>query len=97
VRRITTFGKDPSGTLVPVTVYRQSKAKKKGSRLLRPIETAVRQWASAAEASAAKYLEEHRRSSRKCRDGWVRDLPSNTWKASRKGAKQLKVYRVVRP
>jgi hypothetical protein len=94
VRRITTFGKDPSGSLVSVTLYRRPRERKKGSRLLKPLETAIRRYADAAETCASTYLDEHRRSSRKRRDGWVRDLPLNAFKASRKGARQLKVYRV---
>jgi hypothetical protein len=93
VRRITILEKDQSGNLVAVTVYRRPRERKKSSRPLKPLERAVRRWADATEASAEKYLEEHRKSSRKRRDGWLRDLPANAWKASRKGAKELKVYR----
>jgi hypothetical protein len=94
VRRITILEKDRSGAVVAVTVYRRARARKKGSRLLRPLETAVRRWAEATESYASQYLDEHRKSSRKRGDGWLRDLPENTLKASRKGAKRLKAYRV---
>ena len=94
VRRITILKKDGSDVVVALTVFRRPRARKKGSRLLRPLETAVRRWADTAETSAAQYLDEHRKSSRKRRDGWLRDLPENTFNATRTGAKRLKAYRV---
>jgi hypothetical protein len=93
VCRIVVFERDSSGAVAAVTVYRRPTQRKKSSRFLRPLETAARRWADATEAAAREYLDEHRRSSRKRPDGWLRDLALNTAKASRKGAKRLKIYR----
>src|SRR5687767_14135193 len=93
VRRITILAQDDAGTTTPVTLYKREKDRKKRTRVFRPFETAVRRWAQASEASADDYLERHERSNRKKRDGWLRDLNVNALKATRKGAKQLKVNR----
>jgi hypothetical protein len=94
VCRITVLEHDVSGTPRPVTLYRRRKAREKSSRLLRPIETAARRWADGAASSATEYLAQHRRSNRKRRDGWIRDLNLNAVKALRKGTKRLKIYRL---
>lgn len=94
VRRVTAFERDSTGALLAVTLYRRAGSKKKGSRFLRPLETVVRRLADAQETAAEKYLAEHRRSNHKRRSGWLRDLALNTAKASRSGAKRLKVYRL---
>jgi hypothetical protein len=93
VRRITVLQKDASGTVTPVTAYQAVKTKKKSTRLLRPIETAVRRWAQATQESANSYVARHQESNQKKRDGWIRDLNVNAVKATRKGAKRLKINR----
>jgi hypothetical protein len=51
--------------------------------------------ARAQEASAAKYLSQHAKSSQKRRDGWFIDFPSNMARANRAGEKALKVGRLL--
>jgi hypothetical protein len=95
VRRITVLRKDASGNTTPVAIYkRKSSKKKKGMKLLRPIEQATRQLVKAQSRTASKYLGRHRSSNGKRKDGWLRDLGLNMMRASRKGSKAIKINRL---
>lgn len=90
-------GDSTPGRTEAVLVYRfrtDKKRKKKGSRGLRLIEKLVRRTAKANEAAASEYLFRHERSNRKRRDGWVRDFPVNSYRATQKAGKRLKLERV---
>jgi hypothetical protein len=94
VRRITVLERDgASGEFAPVVIFRNNKKKRKTSRAMRPLEKVVRRIVDAQESAADRYLARHNKSNRKRRDGWIRDLNLNMVRASRKGAKQLKVNR----
>ena|SRR5215471_9915687 len=98
VRSIVVLTRDSSGVTVPVTIYEKAGLKKKkGSRLLRPFETATRQLADAAERYTQSYSDRHRESNRKKRDGWLRDLNVNVARAAGKGAKRVKITRMLMP
>ena len=78
-----------------VLVYRvKSKKKKKGTTGLRLIEKLFRRNARASATLTTDYLDRHKRSSRKRRDGWLRDLPLNLFRARRKATKRLKLARL---
>ena len=98
VRRIVVLSKDPSGAVVPVTLYEKSEEKKKkGMRVFRPLEKAVRRFADATAVYADSYTDRHQDSNRKRRDGWMRDMNINMARAARKGAKRLKINRMFMP
>jgi hypothetical protein len=98
VRSIVVLTKDSSGVTVPVMLYeRTGPKKKKGTRILRPFETATRQLADATERYAQSYADRHRSSNRKKRDGWLRDLNANVARAASKGSKRLKISRMLMP
>jgi hypothetical protein len=98
VRSIVVLTKDSSGVTVPVMLYeRAGLKKKKGLRVLRPFEAATRQLADAAERYSQSYADRHRNSNRKKRDGWLRDLNVNVARAASKGAKRLKITRILMP
>ncbi len=59
--------------------------------MLRVIERVVLGQSKAARKVADEYDTLHRRSNRKKRDGWLRDLPLNGLRAARKGIKNGKV------
>ena len=88
IRRITVLQSDPSGAIVPAVVYERRGKRKKGSRELRPLERLARGWAKTGEEVAATYVRRHRRSNRKRRDGWVRDMGANVARAARKGFRE---------
>lgn len=58
--------------------------KKKQSRLLRPIEKALRKSTARRVRRLQKYLELHDRSNAKKKNGWIRDYPRNAMKALRR-------------
>jgi hypothetical protein len=71
-------------------VYSLKKKRKKQSKGLRFLEKLVRRRAQASQAFSNEYAERHRRSNRKKRDGWLRDLGVNVFKANDKAAKKLR-------
>jgi hypothetical protein len=95
VNRITIFDRDAAGNLQPVTIYKRRRSKKKQSRGLKPLERAVRMLADANDRVAGSYTSRHRRSNRKKRDGWMKDLPINLSKAANKGRKEIKLRRLL--
>ena len=95
VRRITIFDRDVAGNLRPVVIYNRRNKKKKQTKGLEPIERLVRTVADANDAMASTYVRRHRRSNRKRRDGWLRDVLVNVSKAGDKGRKELQDTRVL--
>jgi hypothetical protein len=95
VRRVVVLEQDPAGGYAPVTVYQRKLRKKKGSRFLRPLEKAVRKMADAASLSADSYLTRHQSSNGKKRDGWIRDLRKNVFRAAKTGGKRIKVVKLI--
>jgi hypothetical protein len=98
IRSIVKLERDADGYVGPVELYRRaSGGKRKGTRLLRPLDRAVRRMARAQEEAASVYLERHAKSNTKKRDGWLRDLGNNVYRASRRGQKELKLERLLFP
>jgi hypothetical protein len=97
VRRIFKLQTGPSGNIEPVEIYRRPDRKRKGTRLLRPMDRVMRRIVRAQQTVASTYLERHERSNNKKRDGWLRDLGNNVYRASLKGQKALKLDRLVFP
>jgi hypothetical protein len=98
VRRVVQLQQDSTGNTVAVEIYRKpGDERKKGSRLMRPVDKAIRRAAEAQQTTAATYLEKHDKSNAKRRDGWLRDLNANVWDATRKGQKALKLNRLILP
>jgi hypothetical protein len=98
VRQILLLKPDASGSLVPTTLFDRSardRPKKKGSRLLRPMERAFRYMADATATTAGVYAQRHRESNRKRKDGWLCDINRNVMRASQKGARRVKIYRLM--
>ncbi len=66
------------------------KKKRRTSKILRPAEKLVRRTAEAGEAWSETYLERHEDASRKKKNGWLKKMPKNVYKANRKGLKKLR-------
>jgi hypothetical protein len=78
-------------------VVREKKKKKKQSKgLSRMLERLARRTFEANELGSRNYLQRHRRSNRKRRDGWLRDLSSNLMRSQRKGNKELKFSKLFK-
>jgi hypothetical protein len=83
IDRITVIrrdGKDPD----PVTVYRRSNKKRKGSFLLQPVERAARSLIRAQIAFGQEMLRQHDRANTRRRDGWLIEAPAIVMKSGRK-------------
>lgn len=87
----------PDGTpWLLVRVRRKGKKRKKGSKRLRGLERAVDQLADAGSTFSSEYRARHRRSNRKKKDGWLRDLDKNLPRSARKARKKIKPKKVFR-
>ncbi len=95
INRITIFDRDAAGHLKPVTIYKRRRGRKKQTRGLRPLERSIRMIADANDRFSSSYLSRHRRSNRKRRDGWLRDITTNLSKAANKGRKEIDLSRVL--
>lgn len=73
------------------TVIYKQKRKRRVSRQWRPFEKRLRRLSRAQSVTAQDYLRRHERSSRKKKNGALRDLGKNMWRAQRKGRKELKI------
>jgi hypothetical protein len=90
VKRITVLQRNASGDMSPVVVFKRGRGKKNGTQMLRPLERIMRSLAETGDAATGTYLRQHKKSNRKRKDGWVRDVPGNYVKAARKGIKELR-------
>ncbi|MGE3805636.1 MAG: hypothetical protein AB7K24_13250 [Gemmataceae bacterium] len=90
--RVTLLTTDTATNEVRPLVYysKTSKKKKKGSKGLRPLERLVRFDAEARKAVVDDYLDRHSQSNERKRNGWLRDLGKNVFKAMKAGHKKLK-------
>jgi hypothetical protein len=89
VQRVTLIRLDESGFNVPLVVHRRKRKRKKQSKSLRPVEKAIRKLAGAQLAASEVYLDRHKRSNRRKKNGWVRRLPKNVIRAQKKFRKKL--------
>jgi hypothetical protein len=96
VRRVSLVRNDPTTGASRTVLYERKRSKrKKQSTGLKAIERSVRQAARAEDAYASEYLARHEASNRKKRDGWLRDLDKNVYKASRKAGKKLNLRKLA--
>lgn len=96
IRKITVFERDATGSFRPVVVFSRRRSKKKQAKALKPIERLVRTVSDGNDTFASNYARRHRKSNRKRRNGWLRDLPLNMSKAVSKGIKEYDFVRLVR-
>jgi Family of unknown function (DUF6312) len=89
VKRIIQLEHKDTG-VEPVTIYKKPRSKKRRvSPLLRPIEKAQRRSLDASTTFHNRLQKLHDKSSRKRRDGWLRDMFSNYADAGSKAARRL--------
>jgi hypothetical protein len=94
VRSVTVLQKDANGAITPVIIFERDRKKKKGTKLLRPLERATRRVVDSQVRTAESYRSRHARSNGKKRDGWIKDFPVNVVRASQRGTKALKLNRL---
>jgi len=91
VRSVIVLRPDPSGQMISTTLHEPEKKKAKGSKRMRAMERPVVNTAKGLREFANAYLDRHDRSNEKKKNGWVRDLGYNLYKADMKGMKKLRV------
>lgn len=80
-------GSAGSGT-VAADIYKKKKKKsRKSTKGVEPMEKFFRRAAEAQKEFSDQMLDNHNRSSRKRKDGWVQEGPTNAAKAARKALK----------
>jgi hypothetical protein len=89
VKEVIILQRDDRGRRIQKTLYRQGKRRKRGSAPLDNVGRVVRKIVAGGEAAAQSYLSRHEQSNRKRPDGWVRDLPYNVFKATRRGLRKV--------
>ena len=90
VRRVTLLRSSPTGETDAIPIYRRKRKKKKNSRKLKDFEGFTKSAFKAKQTQIDTYLDRHRKSNRKRKNGWLKDLPSNLFKANRKGFRKLR-------
>jgi len=81
---------------VKVLVFKKKTKKKfKRSRGTKQIEEAARRMVDSNATVLTTYLKRHKASNRKSRDGWVKDMPINVFKANQKAIHRLKPLKVL--
>lgn len=78
------------GETGPVTIY-ERKEKKKLSRANKPVEARTRRFVKGSITAMQEYLDAHKKSNTKKKDGWMRDYTWNVTKATRKGLKRWRL------
>ena len=95
VKHIVVFQASEDGSLVKAAEYRKSKGKRKRSRALRQTERNVRKLNNAMRTLVDEIDSRHERSTRKKKDGWLRDAPKNTIRAQQKAFKKLRKITII--
>ena len=100
LKRIIILKRDENATLSGgvdrIVVEKKSKKKKQSKGLIGVVERLARRSAESSSLTADSYLSRHRRSNRKRRDGWLRDLGYNVLRSRRKGDKEIKLSKIFK-
>lgn len=89
IKSIRVLDREPGGELRTSAVYQRPR--RRVSKQYRGIERFVRRYAEANRDAAEVYLERHKRSNEKKKDGWLKKFNTNSQKARRKGWKKLEL------
>lgn len=88
VSEVTVIRWDDHGRTTSRTAFRRTRKRKKGTFPVSTIGTIVRRIAQGQRAAMDLYLQRHDEANREQGDGWVRDLPYNVYRATRRGVKK---------
>lgn len=95
VKRVILLKKNDLGSLAGTVVYEARQKKKKVSEPYRGVEKLMTRVAREQANVAVVYLDRHRRSNEKKKDGWVKDIAKNMRTAFTKARKSK--GRLIRP
>jgi hypothetical protein len=90
VRRIVRLDRDANGAINPVVLYGNELEYGRGSKKYRNAEKAVARLMQAQNVFSSTYLERHKMSSAKKKDGWKKDFGKNLSKSFKAGKKKAK-------
>lgn len=93
VKRVTILASDDANQSYSTVVFKRKRKSKKGSPGLRNLEKMTRNVLDVQGTQLDRYLSRHKRSNRKRKNGWLRDLGSNVMSANSKAMKKLRVSR----
>ena len=79
------------GTGQAIQLKAKSRKRKKQSKGLKFLEKVTRRAGRSNSSVFDKYLKRHKRSNRKKKDGWLKDLSKNSFNSMRKGRKEFKL------
>lgn len=80
-----------AGNGTVIEIKGKKRKQKKQSKGVKFLEKIARRSARSGGSIYDQYLKRHRRSNRKKKDGWLKDLSKNTFNAVRKGRKRFKL------
>jgi hypothetical protein len=89
VKRVTVIERNADGTSTSVVYKAKGKKKRKVSRGLKGVEKLERRFLEAGNTFTSELLSRHNRSTRKRRDGFLRDGHANLVKSQLKAVKKL--------
>ena len=95
VRKVISITSTEKGKTVATTLYKKSSSKKTGT--LSEAEKVARAAGASVSAFGEEYIAKHDESSRKKRDGWLRDMPYNVYRATRKASQKLQLLPIPVP
>lgn len=87
IRRITIV--QIGGGAPAETIYVKKAKKRRTSKFLKPVEREARRLLEANQVYASELLNQHNKSVRKRKDGWLRDLGLGQIRAWRRSLKKL--------
>jgi len=93
IKRVTVLKRDDTGRIVSREAFEGDRHGKRSSRNLRPMERGIRKLVDFQTRVLDEYMARHERSNEKKRDGWLKDMPKNVFRAVKK-AKPKKLFRV---
>ena len=79
------------GTGERIQLKAKSKKRKKQSKGFKLLEKVTRRSGRSGGSVFDQYLKRHKRSNRKKKNGWIKDLSKNSFNAMRKGRKEFKL------
>ena len=93
IKRVTVLKRDDSGRIVSREAFEGDRHGRRSSRNVRPMERGIRKLVDFQTRVLDEYMARHERSNEKKRDGWLKDMPKNVFRAVKK-AKPKKLFRV---
>ena len=95
-KRVTILTRSADGTLsVKAETTPGAGNKKKGTKGLALVEKILRTGVDVSTAAGDSYLERHKRSNEKNKDGWLENAPANVVRSGLKGMKKAKIRKLI--